>query len=356
MYLLRRLFFFTFNLIWKSFGLFLRRKDYRHQDVSVVTIVYPPSLGLGDMLMLSPLVSKVEDKFPSAKVFIRTNLPDFIEYKKAKVLKDNSIESDLVIFLAPSLSNLFISMSSRYFVGYFLSDMFVSNIPYDFSYTIQSECHYFDRALPILRLLNCDRKDLEYASIKVDEVATSLPNKFLCFSPFVNWSVRQYPASKYVDILSRICQELELDVVVIGGASQDELEFNAAFSRRLVAEAPSVSVYNFTGRLSLAQTASILKKSVFFLGNDSGPAHLSYSLAPFSFVIFGAIAPQTRIPLSSVVDGRIFTFDSGKSCYKFPCFNGHIEPRCDRNNACLNEIEPELIISTIYEKIRRDKF
>jgi heptosyltransferase III len=47
--------------------------------------------------------------------------------------------------------------------------------------------------------------------------------------------------------------------------------------------------YNFCGKLSLLETAEIIKRATFFIGIDSGPAHFANAVETFGFLLFGKL-------------------------------------------------------------------
>jgi heptosyltransferase-2 len=66
-------------------------------------------------------------------------------------------------------------------------------------------------------------------------------------------------------------------VVIVGGPE------DTAWARFII---PSDSVRDWTGQLTVAQTAALLERADLFIGADSGPAHLAASTGTRSVVLF----------------------------------------------------------------------
>ena len=77
------------------------------------------------------------------------------------------------------------------------------------------------------------------------------------------------------------------EIVLIGG--KDEGPVGENFCRRLRGKGKSGR--NLVGRLNLAQTAWLLKKTRLFIGRDSGPAHLAAAMCCPTITLFGAPRP-----------------------------------------------------------------
>ena len=75
--------------------------------------------------------------------------------------------------------------------------------------------------------------------------------------------------------------------MLIGG--KDEGPVGENFCRRLRGKGKSGR--NLVGRLNLAQTAWLLKKTRLFIGRDSGPAHLAAAMCCPTITLFGAPRP-----------------------------------------------------------------
>ncbi len=76
--------------------------------------------------------------------------------------------------------------------------------------------------------------------------------------------------------------------------------------------------YNFCGKLSLLETAEIIKKSKFFIGIDSGPAHFANAVGTFGFLLFGKLGEfENYMPYSGSYETKSnakFIIKEGQPC------------------------------------------
>jgi heptosyltransferase III len=76
--------------------------------------------------------------------------------------------------------------------------------------------------------------------------------------------------------------------------------------------------YNFCGKLSLLETAEIIKRATFFIGIDSGPAHFANAVGTFGFLLFGKLGDfEKYMPYSGEYESKInakFVIKEGQPC------------------------------------------
>jgi heptosyltransferase III len=76
--------------------------------------------------------------------------------------------------------------------------------------------------------------------------------------------------------------------------------------------------YNFCGKLSLLETAEIIKRAEFFIGIDSGPAHLANAVGTFGFLLFGKLGKfENYMPYSGDYETKSnakFIIKEGQPC------------------------------------------
>lgn len=76
--------------------------------------------------------------------------------------------------------------------------------------------------------------------------------------------------------------------------------------------------YNFCGKLSLLETAEIIKRSKFFIGIDSGPAHFANAVGTFGFLLFGKLGEfENYMPYSGSYETKSnakFIIKEGQPC------------------------------------------
>ncbi|MEW5950885.1 MAG: methyltransferase domain-containing protein [Elusimicrobiota bacterium] len=167
--------------------------------------------------------------------------------------------------------------------------------------------------------------------------------KGLCLAVDIRsgWKSRQWPKENFEKVCSLLKKNMGVTIVEVG-----KNLWTGAASKEVIRL--SNSDISFTDKLTIGQTAWIIKKCGFFLGNDSGLAHLSAAVKVKSFVIYGPAEASLR----SHEDYSIPFYD--EECYG--CYTKGIYPEnklregCPRkHHKCMKNIRPE----SVYEKICR---
>ncbi len=90
-----------------------------------------------------------------------------------------------------------------------------------------------------------------------------------------HWERKRWP---YYHELAQHLVSRGFAVALIGGAGEAE---------RFAEESWPEGVIDLQGKLTLAETAAVLRRCALFVGNDSGPAHLSAAVGTRTLVLFG---------------------------------------------------------------------
>ena len=123
--------------------------------------------------------------------------------------------------------------------------------------------------------------------------------------------------------MQKVVDELSKKYFVVQIGTPEETKLNNALDYRAV---------------SISQTASILAKSKFFLGQEGFLMHLERAVETRSVIIYG---------------GRLKSWQSGYPCNEniethpecSPCWQNN---RCDFNRKCMEEIEANDVITAIH--------
>lgn len=100
--------------------------------------------------------------------------------------------------------------------------------------------------------------------------------------PWTSHPSKQWPIDRYTRLAERIMHELQAPVLVIGGAHEARQPWTL----------PEGAV-NLAGRLSLLQTAALLRRCRLLVTNDSGPMHLAALVGTRIVALFGSDRPAT---------------------------------------------------------------
>ena len=134
-----------------------------------------------------------------------------------------------------------------------------------------------------------------------------------------------WPTERFAALATMLWEQAGLYPVFVG--SVEETESVEALTSQM-----SVPAANLTGHTDTGQLLGVLARASLFIGQDSGPTHLSAALGRPTLAIFGPTDPQLTAPLG----------ESSAVVYKnLPCSPCHEQAAECPNRKCLLSIEPE---------------
>ncbi len=133
--------------------------------------------------------------------------------------------------------------------------------------------------------------------------------------------------------------ELLPEVAVIGSA-HDRDNAKTYFGRPFRWPA---HVRDFTGRLSLRDTAALISQCRAVVSNDSGMMHLAAALGVPTFGVFGITSPEREAPRLANVFPITKRLPCAPACRATP---GH-RTNCERNLECLRTLTPEEVLAQV---------
>jgi heptosyltransferase-3 len=101
-----------------------------------------------------------------------------------------------------------------------------------------------------------------------------LPPRYVCLHADSNEAIKNIPPSMWIKIAIHINTRWRLPVVEIG-------------LKRLVITAGDEVNRSLCSQLSILQSAEVIRRSILFLGSDSGPAHLANAVGAYGVIVLG---------------------------------------------------------------------
>lgn len=110
--------------------------------------------------------------------------------------------------------------------------------------------------------------------------ALGLPPAFVVVHCHSNYAPKDWQVEHWNRLVRAIFAETGLTVVEVGLKS--------------TLTPPETGYRNLCGQLSLLETAEVIRRAAFFIGVDSGPAHLANAVGTFGFVLLGRLNNLTH--------------------------------------------------------------
>ncbi len=133
---------------------------------------------------------------------------------------------------------------------------------------------------------------------------------------------KQWDIRKFSKLVHRLTTDRALQILLIGG-NNDIQQANEILKET----GNSGKIISLTGQLTLQETAEIIHKSRFFISGDSGLAHLAIAVGTPTIVIFGPTDPEKwglrnsrhKIVRKPLACSPCFIFGYHKLCHSIDC-------------------------------------
>jgi len=322
---------------------------------------------IGDLVLSTPVIKVVRDAYPHSHIaavvrpyaheIIKGNpyLDEIITYEKAKkgsgVLWDLKFimglrkkKFDLALILHPKNRTHIImflaGIPER--IGYDkkLGILLTKKIPHLKEYGLK---HEIDYTLDIVRYAGIDPKE-KSLYISVDKLAEKKINEIfikngilkddliITAHPGASCLSKKWNVERFAKVADLLAQKYKAKIVIIAGSVDKELGDKMA----ALMKAGNI---NLSGKTTVSDIVSVLKRSRLFISNDSGPVHIACAVQTPVISIFGrsdrGLSPERWGPI-----GRhdiVLHKDVGcKFC---------LAHTCKRGFACLEAISVEDVLT-----------
>jgi heptosyltransferase-2 len=139
--------------------------------------------------------------------------------------------------------------------------------------------------------------------------------------------LKSWPAQNFAAVVHSLVARFRARVVLTGSSSDAPL--NESISRLA-----AVSCANFAGKLSLLETAALIRRMNLYLTVDSGPAHMAAALGTPLLTLWGPAIFEQVAPLPGLGPVRILYHRVPCA----PCYGTPLMKSC-RDNICMKHIE-----------------
>lgn len=157
------------------------------------------------------------------------------------------------------------------------------------------EAHEIDRNLELLRPLGVPippkavpslaiSSDDEQVIRRMLDSAGVGGHHFVAVAPGSVWTTKRWPEDRFVVLVRRLA-ERGVPVALVGGREDESL------CERIRLAAGMGKIFNAAGRLTVLQSAALIRSAGALLTNDSAPLHMAAAVGTPVVSIFGATSP-----------------------------------------------------------------
>lgn len=329
--------------------------------------------GLGNLVIIYPLLYKLKEKFPKAQ-FI------FLTFDLNKGFLENNQAVDRIIYfkfttnifcILRQFINLIITFKKEQ-IDLLLNFETFNNTSALFSYLIKSPIRIginnrYERIFYTYPIYNKKTEHISqvfsnllrpldinfhynYFGLRGSEEdrnrAKNILNhfgidNFVCVQPGTseNFKDKRYCKDYFSELANLIINKYNYSILFTGTKKEKDLItyiIKMCFVKN--------KVFDLSGNLTIYEFTELLRKTLLFISNDSGPVHIAASLGINIAVFYGPTSPQKYRPLNE--NSLIFY----KNLRCSPCIGvDYINRGCRNKFKCLN-FSPEEVFSKISEK------
>lgn len=311
---------------------------------------------IGDIVLTSPVIRCLKTQFPDAEVHFltKTRNADLLKANphidKIQLLGVSLSETirllrtekyDYIIDLHNNLRSLWVKLrlqtKSYSFNKLNLRKLFLTR----FKFNIMPEAHIVDRNLKTLshfHIIN-DGKGLEHFIPAEDEFSLSdLPesfrNGYVALVLAGTYATKRMPALKY----KRLIAEIDGPFILLGGKSERTIADQ-------ILSWQTGNVIDFTGKLRINQSASLVKNARLVISNDTGLMHIAAAFHKKILSVWGNTTPELGMYPYLPGEGSEILEVKGLSCRPCSKLGYHECPK--KHFRCMNDLPEVKIIEWV---------
>ncbi|TVR38574.1 MAG: glycosyltransferase family 9 protein [Cryomorphaceae bacterium] len=274
---------------------------------------------IGDVILATPILSALKSRYPDAAISFlvrkgnesllrhHPHVKEVLVWDKTEgkylnllkvATKVRKLKFDAVFNLHRFGTSGFITWFSGagYKVGF-------NKNPFSFCYTrkvnheVGNGKHEIERNLELVSNdLALTRPEIQVSAEDEQVIWQYRSQPFVCVAPASVWFTKQFPAEGWV----KLCQTIdrEVKIYLLGSPADSDL------CNRIAEDCERNNVVNLAGKLSLLQSAALMKYAAMNYVNDSAPMHLASAMnAPVAAVFcstvpnfgFGPVSDQSHV-------------------------------------------------------------
>jgi heptosyltransferase-2 len=320
---------------------------------------------IGDIVLSTPLISKIYDTYESCEITYLTNK------NGASILENNPKLSNIMVYDKrgddkglKSFFKIIKKVKSEKFDIAFIPHRylrstligFLSGIPQRIGYNVAAFNFLFTKKIlydknkheveKLLSFVSENKKNdynIELYPSKKDEKEGNIltgdikSKKLVIIAPGTKWKTKQWPIDYFNYLIEKLNKRKDTIIGITGGV--DEKDLNMAQGRNII---------DLRGKTTLLELTAIMKKGDILLSNDSSPIHIASAFPQLKiYAIFGP----------TVKEFGFFPWSKNSKVYEImnlPCRSCGIHGgnKCKVGHfRCMRDIKPQIILENIEREL-----
>lgn len=166
-------------------------------------------------------------------------------------------------------------------------------------------------------------------------------DRFICLHPGTseNFKGKRWCRINFSNLADMLTQKYDCHLIFTG-SEKEKIIINGIIKNIQLRE----RVFNFAGNLNIWEFLGLLRKTVLFISNDTGPVHLAASIGINTVVLYGPTSPRKYKPLTE----NNLPYWKNLECS--PCVGvSRVNKKCKSRHKCLN-FTPQEVFSGISKR------
>lgn len=292
------------------------------EEFKKIALILTSPLGLGDLIMMTPVIKSFKKNFPSSEIHLITN-HDILGKEEACIdkiiivkgsilslikefskLRKNNYDLGVILARAVNQSIYLNKLRPRFKLGFLGGYKILSNfkLKHNNLYFDKNE-HFTLNSLKILKSI--DKTNYNYTlskcccskeiSKKNKELLKKLEldksKKTIFVNTYALWETRKWDENNYIKLIEKLYKKFNF--VLYGGT--DSIEINKYIENKL--KEKNLLIKNISGKLNLKESICIIKYADLFITSDTGPMHFAFMSRTPVLALFGPVKPNQRMPI-----------------------------------------------------------
>ncbi len=316
---------------------------------------------IGDVLMTTPAIRLIKKIIPTAKITALVSLRAYSVIKDNPNIEKIIIRKDKLNFfdrlkLVRDIKNLTFSKFDfavlfrdtvfNRLLTFFIGAKKIIKIDNTIAKSYKEVC-----CSAIENAFNCKADEKNYnMDICISKSDESVVKKFLSendcgkfvtINPVSTRTSKMWNVANYPNLIDKVFLKYGFKTVIIGS----EKDFGVC---KTIYDACQYKPIIASGKLSLTETAELIKKSEIFISPDTGPLHISIAVNKKTVGLFGSTNPEKYGPYPEYAK-IIYRKLSCSPCYKNVC------PLTENKNLCMDQITVNEVLNQIEKFIAGEK-
>jgi len=155
-----------------------------------------------------------------------------------------------------------------------------------------------------------------------------LTGGFAVICPFTTRPQKHWLCSCWAELSDRLCADLGLSVVVLGGPGDRE-------GAEYIVDTAAGRLVDLVGRTTLLQAAALIDRSALLVGVDTGLSHMGIAFGRPSLLLFGSTCPYLD---TARANARVLY-------HRMDCSPCKRNPTCEGAFTCMRSIEVDEVLA-----------